>query len=168
MTLEAILSRCVRDKDCLIWTKGFQRSGKRGQALYPHATIKGKTRRLNRVVLELSKGIVLTKEQHALHTCDSTKCLNPEHLFVGTHKENMQDKILKSRDHNKIKTHCKHGHAFAGDNLIIRKDGARSCRTCMRVYWNAFDAKNREARRVKALNRYYSRKEVQHDNSKSS
>lgn len=50
------------------------------------------------------------------------------------------------------------GHEFSGNNLIIRKSGARSCRICMRKYWNKFDALNRKERRVRALERYYAQK----------
>jgi len=29
------------------------------------------------------------------HTCDVRNCVNPEHLFVATHQENMADKVRK-------------------------------------------------------------------------
>ncbi len=31
------------------------------------------------------------------HSCDNAKCINPEHLFLGTQKENMIDKAKKGR-----------------------------------------------------------------------
>ncbi len=31
------------------------------------------------------------------HKCDVTLCINPDHLFVGTAKDNMQDMISKGR-----------------------------------------------------------------------
>ena len=34
---------------------------------------------------------------------------------------------------NAAKTHCPHGHAYSGDNLILRKSGARGCRACCRA-----------------------------------
>ena len=34
------------------------------------------------------------------HTCDNMKCINPEHLFLGDHKANLQDMKAKGRQLN--------------------------------------------------------------------
>lgn len=45
------------------------------------------------------------------HKCDVKRCVNPEHLFLGTHKENSQDCIRKGRFSYKRATCENHGSA---------------------------------------------------------
>ena len=39
----------------------------------------------------------LNSKLFVLHKCDNRKCFNPDHLFIGTQKDNMKDKTNKGR-----------------------------------------------------------------------
>ena len=94
----------------------------------------GKTVLLHRLTYELCNG-VFDKKLCVLHKCDNRKCINPDHLFLGTKSDNMIDCANKNRQYRqKVKNlYCKQGHMIAGHNAIQSKSKDHSwteCRIC--------------------------------------
>jgi hypothetical protein len=77
---------------CWLWT-GSRMTRGYGQVYWGNGP-KG----AHRVAWELSHGPI-PEGQHILHRCDVPACVNPDHLFIGTHTENMKDAATKGRLH---------------------------------------------------------------------
>jgi len=86
-------SKLIRKKDSGCWHfKGpiNKRSG------YGLVGWHGKVINAHRLSWILFKGEV-TDGLHVLHHCDNRRCINPDHLFLGTHQDNMDDMTRKGR-----------------------------------------------------------------------
>ena len=79
----------IADKTgCWLWVKG---GGRYGLISYQDKTIS--VHRLS-YLLFIGK---IPDGYCVCHTCDTPRCVNPDHLFVGSHKDNEQDKTVKGR-----------------------------------------------------------------------
>ena len=125
---------------CWIWT----RMTANGYAVWGQKT---QRRQVTHIAIDVPPGM------DACHRCDVTLCVNPDHLFVGTRKDNMQDAKAKGRLVGyRRREVCKQGHPLSGDNLYINpSSGKRHCRECGRRWTRTHDAK-RGRRYAKTVN----------------
>ena len=56
----------------------------------------GKTKRIHRLVYEHYMGPIGNQEV-VRHTCDNPSCIRPEHLSLGTHADNVADRVRRGR-----------------------------------------------------------------------
>jgi hypothetical protein len=116
------------DDDCWLWTASKLKSG---YGLLG-SDYRGEERLAHRISWALASGEDVPKHICVLHSCDNPSCVNPKHLWLGTHADNTADKVRKGRQRsngNENKTHCPQGHEYAGANLYVG-GGRRFCITC--------------------------------------
>lgn len=82
-------------KGCWNWTGGKINTG------YGSVRLFGKHWLAHRLFYTLYSKEFIPRNLLVLHKCDNRICCNPEHLFLGTDKDNHDDKINKGRSNNR-------------------------------------------------------------------
>ena len=86
----------IPESGCWIWTACCSSEG------YGKIGVAGKSEYAHRVSWEIHNGEIPESIGHhgtcVLHRCDVPACVNPDHLFLGSIKDNIQDMISKNRN----------------------------------------------------------------------
>ena len=89
-TEERFWEKVRKGQGCWEWTAYKDRDG------YGRFSLDGKRRMAHRVALML-EGIDIPSGMCVCHTCDNPSCVRPDHLFIGTHQDNVTDMMQKGR-----------------------------------------------------------------------
>lgn len=106
------------DDECWNWKAGLTRGG------YGQFSNKVMSNRAHRIAWHLSCGPIPT-ELFVLHKCDNPKCVNPNHLYLGSHGDNMNDRSVRNRCNQKGE---RNAGAKLNDNIVrdifaLREEG---------------------------------------------
>lgn len=119
--------KCIPEPNsgCWLWLGATMRNG------YGELRVDGRNRPAHRVAYEALVAPVSARLSMD-HLCRVRCCVNPQHLEPVTQRENIMrgEGPEQAGARMRNKTHCPRGHSYAGDNLYVRSDGRRECRTC--------------------------------------
>lgn len=125
MTSWAFWARVDRSGSCWIWTgarftNGYGSSGRKGRHKYAH-----------RQSWEMINGPI-PHGKLVLHHCDVRNCVNPEHLYLGSHADNMRDCMERKRHQKYVKPwtvlrgeECGPSKLTEADVIAIRADDGK-------------------------------------------
>lgn len=93
---------------CWLWVGSIRRGG------YGQFKMPSKLMSAHRAAYLMFNGPIAS-DKNVLHKCDTPNCVNPAHLFLGSHQDNVIDKVNKGRQAKR----SSHGHAKLSENDII-------------------------------------------------
>ena len=133
---ERFWAKVKKSDGCWEWT-GDKNKGRYGSI---YCSEEKRNLRAHRMSYEMHKGPI-TDGLWVLHRCDNPPCVNPDHLFLGTARDNIMDAIKKGRHipFNGLRfkyVRCAKGHDFTPENTYRSKSdpNRRRCLICQTAY----------------------------------
>jgi hypothetical protein len=98
-TTDSLYERCAPEpmSGCWLW-EGYARHITPNY-LQPEGSYKGKKLRVAKIAWLLHNGEI-PSGMHVLHRCNNSLCVNPAHLYLGSHQQNMRDLKCSDRARN--------------------------------------------------------------------
>lgn len=125
-TLQDILSNTrTTETGCMEWLGSY--NGRGYGVVYMPSISKIGVQFTHRAVLIL-QGIEIPKGYFVCHKCDNPKCCNPDHLFIGTPKENQLDAQRKGRFPFRTSLYNPRPKKIAKHGTKSRYNGKWNCR----------------------------------------
>lgn len=141
---------------CWLWTAARNKSGYGVFGVPDRKRGTGCTGIASRLSYLEANGPVLRSE-HVDHLCRVRNCVNPEHLEVVTHRENILRGDTVSAKRSRV-THCPQNHEYTPENTTTDSKGRRYCRECKRVRSQKMrDSDPTYREKMKAYMRIYNR-----------
>lgn len=104
-----------KTETCWLWTGAMDKDG---YGLFSTYWPK-KQNRVHRYLFELFNGPV-PDHMNVLHKCDVRRCCNPDHLFLGTHLDNIKDMDKKHRRVNASQKGSANGESKLTEDQVIK------------------------------------------------
>ena len=120
MIVDARFTRLVeKTATCWLWTGTATRRIKG----YGQFERKGKRMLAHRAAYEFAHGAI-PGDFEVCHRCDVSLCVNPDHLFLGSHKDNMRDAATKGRiaepsSQPPMKRGSDNGHSLLDESAVL-------------------------------------------------
>ena len=129
----------VGDGECWLWTGDLFRSG------YGRLYDGAKRLRAHRASFVAFVGPIPSGVE-VCHRCNNKACVNPEHLYLATHIQNVRDAMADGLIRKFKSATCRNGHQYTPENTRIRPGGARrACKECQRAHCRAYRERRKNA-----------------------
>ncbi len=136
--LWAMVNKCPTKRGCLLWTGYINHKG------YGRITVKrGFIMSVHRLAWELVYGPI-PGGLHVLHDCDIRRCVNVDHLFLGTVVDNNEDRWRKG----KYVVGSKHHNAKLSERKVRRMKVLRAAGWTFQAIANKFHVSKTTAQRA--------------------